>query len=141
LGWLDLGATYMRYKGSANLALSTGQRFGRRIIVREFASRDATGRWNVSLGGGFNTNRFSVDVNRQSFITPLGRAPIQQAIVISVHVQLPWHSITLNSASGLLPDGKWRYGVDGGTFIGEVWAVKTALQTITSPENIWSPAK
>jgi len=118
LGWLDVGANYLRYKGSANLTLNTGQRLGRRIIVREFAARDGMGRWNISVGGGFNTNRFSIDINRQSFITPLGKAPIQQSLVINVRVTLPWRSITINSASGLLPDGRWRWGAYGGTFIG-----------------------
>lgn len=97
-----MGATYLRYHASDNLTLSTGQRLGRRFILREFASRDGTGRWNVSFGGGFASNHFSVDVNRQSFITPLGRAPIQQSLVVSVHVTLPWRSITVNSASGFI---------------------------------------
>jgi hypothetical protein len=118
LGWVEMGATYLRYHASDNLTLNTGQRLGRRIVVREFASRDGTGRWNVSIGGGFVSNRLSVDVNRQSFITPLGRAPIAQSLVVNVRVVLPWRSITLNSASGLLPDGRWRYGADGGAFIG-----------------------
>jgi hypothetical protein len=117
LGPVDVGANYMRFTGSSNLGLNIGQRFGRYLVVREYASRSA-GRWNESLGGGFQTNRFSVDVSHQFFVVPYGNAPLRQAVVVTLHLRLPWKSVSVNLASGLTPDGRWRFGGDGSTFIG-----------------------
>lgn len=88
------------------------------LIIREYATRSAV-RWTESLGGDFSSNRFSIDVSQAVFFVPFGNAPLRRSLVARLHLQSPWHSAGINIASGVTPDGKVRYGVDGSTFLGE----------------------
>jgi hypothetical protein len=118
IGIIDLGASYLGFKGSASLGTSLGERLGRHLTVREYATR-SQGRWTESLGGGFTSNRFSVDVAQATFFVPYGNVPLQRSLIATLHLQVPWKSASLNLASGVTPDGKIRYGADGSTFLGE----------------------
>jgi len=118
VGIFDAGASYIAFKGNTSLGISLGERLGRHFILREYATR-SQGRWGVSLGGGFTTNRFSIDVSQSTFFVPFGNAPLQRSLLATLHLQIPWRSVSLNLASGVTPDGKIRYGIDGTTFIGE----------------------
>ncbi len=117
LGVFDLGANLMSFKGNSSLGMSLGERLGRHLILREYATR-SQGRWSESLGGGFITNRFSVDVAQAVYFVPEGNAPLQRSMTVTVHLVTPWKSSTVNLASGVDPSGKIRYGVDGGMFLG-----------------------
>jgi hypothetical protein len=117
LGMFDLGANYLGFKESTSLGTSLGERIGRHLILREFANR-SQGRWNESLGGGFTSNRVSVDVNQSVYFTPYGNVPLQRAMTVTMHLVTPWKSSSVNLASGVDPSGKIRYEVGGGMFIG-----------------------
>jgi hypothetical protein len=117
LGMFDLGASYLGFKGSTSLGTSLGERIGRHLVLREFANH-SQGRWSESLGGGFTSNRLSVDVNQSVYFTPYGNAPLQRALTITVHLITPWKSASVNVASGVDPSGKIRYEVGGGMFLG-----------------------
>ena len=117
LGIFDLGANFMSFKGNSSLGTSLGERLGRHLVLREYATR-SQGRWSESLGGSLLTNRFSVDVAQAVYFVPEGNAPLQRSMTVTVHLITPWKSSSLNVASGVDPSGKIRYGVDGGMFLG-----------------------
>jgi hypothetical protein len=117
LSMFDLGVNFMSFKGNSSLGTSLGERLGRHLILREYATR-SQGRWSESLGGGLITNRFSVDVAQAVYFVPGGNAPLQRSMTVTLHVITPWKSSTVNVASGVDPSGKIRYGVDGGMFLG-----------------------
>jgi hypothetical protein len=58
-------------------------------------------------------------VSQAVFFVSFGNAPLQSSLVATLHLQVPWKSVSLNLASGVTPDGKVRYGIDGTTFLGE----------------------
>jgi hypothetical protein len=117
LGLFDLGSNYLAFKGNSSLSASLGEHLGRHLILREYATR-SQGRWSESLGGGFVSNRFSIDVAQATYFTIQGNAPLQRSMTVTLHVITPWKSSSVNVASGVDPSGKIRYGVDGGMFLG-----------------------
>jgi hypothetical protein len=117
LNIFELGANFMSFKGNSSLGTSLGERLGRHLILREYATR-SQGRWSESLGGSLITNRFSVDVAQAVYFVPGGNAPLQRSMTVTLHLITPWKSSSVNLASGVDPSGKIRYGVDGGMFLG-----------------------
>ena len=117
LGVFDLGLNYLAFKGNSSLSASLGERLGRHLVLREYATRSA-GRWSESLGGSLITNRFSIDVSQAVYFVPDGNAPLQRSMTVTIHLVTPWKSSSVNLASGVDPSGKIRYGVDGGMFLG-----------------------
>jgi hypothetical protein len=117
LGPFDLGGNYMAFKGNASVGTSLGERLGRHLVLREYATRSA-GRWNESFGGAFTTNHLSVNVSQAVYFTPYGNVPLERSLTVTVHFISPWKSSSVNLASGVDPSGKIRYGIDGGMFLG-----------------------
>ena len=110
--------SYLAIPHNGSLGFSLSERIGRRLRVTEYANRGG-GRWSAALGGGYVASRFSIDVSQSTFFVPSSDVPLRRALLATLHVQLPWRSLGLNVGSGLTPDGKIRYGVDGDAFIGE----------------------
>jgi hypothetical protein len=123
LGIFDLGASYLSFKENSSLQGSLGERIGSHLVLREYATRSA-GRWNESLGGGFVSNRFSIDVAQATYFTPYGNAPLERSLAVTLHVVSPWKSSSVNVASGVDRRGRYGMGLTAGCSSARASAVR-----------------
>lgn len=114
LGFVDARVDSFKTRASMTTTGSLTERIGRRWHVAEFVS-ESGGRYSLSFGGGYASNRLSVDVSQQTYFMPLlGR--FQQAAAVTLSIHLP-HDSAATISTTLDPLGRVRYSAYGGTWL------------------------
>jgi hypothetical protein len=115
-GPLDFGANYQRSRYSSEILGRVNERIGQRFHLSQYVT-ESSGRISASAGGGYVSNKFSVDISYNNYFMPayVGRSPFQQALTLTLGIRGP-HDTALNIGTYLLPDGKVKFTTYADTF-------------------------
>ena len=113
--WLDTGVQYYcNHSGAAGAtSMLTGrlrESVWRGISILELINHST--RTSLGVGGGFQSNRVSFDVDYSTIYVPFGNAQFKQSLGFTVRVE-PFRGTTLNAQSYVTSDGETKYGISG----------------------------
>jgi hypothetical protein len=114
ISFIELRADVFKSRAGLNTTATISERIGRRWRFDESIS-ESQGRYNVSPGFSFVSNRLTASVGYQTFWMPL-LGQFQQAISAQISFHLP-HDSAATIATALNPNGHLTYAAYGSTWI------------------------
>jgi len=123
---LDAGINYMQSysRGGAvkTISASFKETLTRRLSLSQVITR-SQGRTTVSVGGSFQSNRFSLSLEHQTFYTPFfdgNHSPFRQVLLVSFRLRLG-RDVELQAATYVSPAGRVQYTSHVTSFLYPHW--------------------
>jgi hypothetical protein len=117
---LDAGLSYYRSqppggKPNAILTATIRETISPRINLLQLINH-SNGQTNISFGGGYVSNRLSVNLDYQTVYVPFLLQPFKQGLAATVSLRV-FGNLRVTAQSYIAPDGRVRYTVTGNTVL------------------------